>query len=127
MKAYHKKHIPLARKLRKEMTAEERKLWHLFLKSYPVRFYRQKALGAYIVDFYCARAKLVIEIDGSQHYMDVQPEQDQQRTTFLQTMNLHVIRISNRQIHEEFAAVCKHIHHTVQTTISTPSPKEVSL
>ena len=59
-----------ARSLRSNMTEEERRLWYTFLSGYPVRFMRQKIIGGYIVDFYCSKAKLVIEIDGSQHYDD---------------------------------------------------------
>lgn len=64
---HNKQLVPFARRLRKEMTREERRLWHDFLRSCPVRFSRQKVLGNYIVDFYSAEAKLVIEVDGSQH------------------------------------------------------------
>ena len=64
---HHKQLVPLTRRLRKEMTREERRLWYDFLRSCPVRFSRQKGLGNYIVDFYSAEAKLVIEVDGSQH------------------------------------------------------------
>ena len=67
---HNKQLVPLAKQLRKEMTKEERHLWYDFLRSYPVRFSRQKVLGKYIADFYCAEAKLVIELDGSQHYED---------------------------------------------------------
>ena len=59
-----------AQTLRKNMTKEERHLWYDYLRSYPIRFQRQKVLGKYIADFYCAEAKLVIELDGSQHYTD---------------------------------------------------------
>ena len=68
MKEYNRENIPLAKALRKNMTPWERKLWYQFLRSYPVRFQRQKAIGNYIADFYCAKAGLVIELDGSQHY-----------------------------------------------------------
>ena len=67
---HNKQLVPLAKQLRKEMTKEERHLWYDFLRSYPVRFSRQKVLGKYIADFYCAEAKLVIELDGSQHNED---------------------------------------------------------
>ena len=67
---HNKQLVPLAKQLRKEMTKEERHLWYDFLRAYPVRFSRQKVLGKYIADFYCAEAKLVIEPDGSQHYID---------------------------------------------------------
>ena len=86
MQAKHNKQlISHARALRKEMTKEERHLWYDYLRAYPVRFSRQKVLGNYIVDFYCARAKLVIELDGSQHYEDGNLIYDAQRTAFLES------------------------------------------
>lgn len=74
--------VPLAKQLRKEMTKEERHLWYDFLRSYPVRFSRQKVLGKYIADFYSAEAKLVIELDGSQHYEPACSQKDDERTAF---------------------------------------------
>lgn len=69
MNGKHNKALtPIARKLRKDMTREERHLWYDFLREYPIRFLRQKVIGSYVVDFYCAAAKLVVELDGSQHY-----------------------------------------------------------
>ena len=79
---HNKQLVPFAKQLRKEMTKEERHLWYDFLRTYPVRFSRQKVLGKYIADFYSAEAKLVIELDGSQHYEDVNTEKDAERTAF---------------------------------------------
>ena len=81
---HNKQLVPLAKQLRKEMTKEERHLWYDFLRTYSVRFSRQKVLGKYIADFYCAEAKLVIELDGSQHYEDGNAEKDAERTVFLE-------------------------------------------
>lgn len=67
---YNKELVSIAKTLRKNMTNEENHLWYDFLKVYPIRFYRQKVLGKYIADFYCSKAKLVIELDGAQHYDD---------------------------------------------------------
>ena len=67
---YKNKLIPRAKELRKNATRQENHLWYDFLRSYPVRFQRQKTIGSFIVDFYCHAAKLVIELDGSQHYTD---------------------------------------------------------
>ena len=92
MKEYNKANIPLAKELRKNMTPWERKLWYEFLKNYPVRFQRQKAIGNYIVDFYCARARLVVELDGGGHYTPEQAEKDKLRTEELKAMNLLVLR-----------------------------------
>ena len=86
---HNKQLVPLAKQLRKEMTKEERHLWYDFLRSYPVRFSRQKVLGKYIADFYCAEAKLVIELDGSQHYEDRNIKKDADRTAFLLSL-IHI-------------------------------------
>ena len=88
MKQYRKSNIPLARELRRNMTPWERKIWYEYLRHYPVRFQRQKAIGPYIVDFYCAKAGLVIELDGGGHYEDGQVQADMYRTENLEKMNL---------------------------------------
>ena len=95
---HNKQLVPFAKQLRKEMTKEERHLWYDFLRSYPVRFSRQKVLGKYITDFYSAEAKLVIELDGSQHYEDINAEKDAERTAFLESYGLTVIRIPNNEV-----------------------------
>ena len=87
-----------AQQLRKNMTKEEKQLWYQFLKKLPVNFNRQKVIERYIVDFYCASAKLVIELDGSQHYEDKSKKQDIMRDKFLQEKGLHVLRYSNLDI-----------------------------
>ena len=107
MKPYEKGNIKLAKKLRSEQTEWENKFWFKFLRNYPVRFQRQKAIGKYIVDFYCAKAKLVIELDGSQHYDDKGIEKDALRTAFLEQYGLKVIRISNLDINKNFNKIKK--------------------
>lgn len=98
-----------ARRLRREMTPHERKLWYLFLRKYPVKFFKQRIIGSYIVDFYCSSAKLVIEIDGSQHY-DIQGmEYDAHRSAFLESFGLKIVRFSNREIDRNFSSVCEQI------------------
>ena len=114
MKEYNKQNIPLARTLRKNMTPWERKLWYLFLRNYPVRFQRQKAIGNYIVDFYCADVGLVLELDGSGHYEPAQQKYDERRTLDLKQMGLTILRISNRDIDCRFRAVCEQIDQAVQ-------------
>ena len=74
--------VPMARKLRREMTKEERRLWYDFLRQYPIRFYRQKVLGKYIADFYCAAAKLVIELDGSRRFLEKDRKKTQREVLF---------------------------------------------
>jgi len=116
----NKQLVPLARQLRKEMTKEERHLWYDFLRTYPVRFSRQKVLGKYIADFYSASAKLVIELDGSQHYERDNAEKDEQRTQFLQGYGLTVIRIPNNAITENFRGVCEYIDAAVKQSVQQP-------
>ena len=102
-----------ARALRKEMTPQERHLWYDFLRSYPVKIYKQRIVGPYIVDFYCASAKLVIEVDGSQHYEHQGQAYDAQRTAYLEELGLMVVRYSNADINVRFRCVCDHIDHLI--------------
>lgn len=99
-----------ARRLRKEMTKEERHLWYDFLKDYPAKIYRQKIVGNYILDFYCEKAKLAIELDGSQHYEDAGQNYDQKRTDYLSGLGIEVFRISNMDVNQNFRGVCEAIH-----------------
>ena len=116
-----RKHNPAltenARMLRKNMTPEERHLWYDFLRIYPVRFLRQKVLGHYIVDFYCAKANLVVELDGSQHYSDKTASYDAARTEFLEGYRLHVLRIPNNAVSQNFRGVCEWIDLQVAKAI----------
>ena len=100
--------------LRKNQTKEEKHLWSDFLRQYPVRFNRQKVLGPYIVDFYCASAKLVIELDGSQHYSEEGSEDDKIRDRYLARLGIKVVRYSNLEITREFDAVCVDISEHVK-------------
>ena len=113
--------VPFAKELRKNMTKEERHLWYDFLRSYPVRFSRQKVLGKYIVDFYCAEAKLVVELDGSQHYEEANHIKDETRTAFLAGYGLRVIRIPNNEITRNFQGVCAYIDIAVKQSLSQPN------
>ncbi len=103
-----------ARRLRREMTPHERKLWYLFLRKYPEKIFKQRIIGKFIVDFYCASAKLVIELDGSQHYKERAAVYDQNRSVFLESLGLKVIRFSNREIDREFNAVCEQIDRIIK-------------
>ena len=114
MKEYNKENIPLAKTLRKNMTPWERKLWYEFLRNYPVRFQRQKAIGDYIVDFYCAKVGLVVELDGGGHYTAEQAKKDNLRTKELERMKLTVIRICNLDIDRNFHGVCEYIDITAK-------------
>ena len=106
--------IPRAKNLRKNATPQENHLWYDYSKSYPVRFQRQKAIGDFIVDFYCHAAKLVVEIDGSQHYTESGVAQDKERTQALSEYDLFVLRFSNYDINTQFNGVCEQIDLTVR-------------
>ena len=98
-----------ARKLRKSMTKEERHLWYDFLKGLPLTIHRQKVIGQYIVDFYIADAKLVIELDGSQHYENEGVEKDTERDDYLRSAGITVLRYANSDINRDFQGVCEDI------------------
>ena len=112
-----------AKQLRKNMTKEERHLWYDFLRDYPVRFLRQKVIDNYIVDFYCHEARLIIELDGSQHYEDREIKKDAVRTEMLEKRDLTVIRIPNNEIFRNFRGVCEYIDLTVRERVSYPPVK----
>ena len=109
-----------ARRLRREITPHERKLWYLFLRKYPVKIYKQRIIGRFIVDFYCARAKLVIEVDGSQHYEPQGMAYDAERSAFLSALGLEVLRFSDRDIDRDFCGVCEQIDITIQNRLQGP-------
>ena len=106
---HNPKLTPLAKNLRKNMTKEERKLWYDFLRNYPVRFLRQKVIDDFIADFYCHDARLVIELDGSQHFEKDALIKDRVRTEKIEKRNLTVIRIPNNEVNNNFNGVCEYI------------------
>ena len=106
-----------ARTLRKNMTKEEKHLWYDFLKSYPIRFLRQKVIDNYIVDFYCHSANLVIELDGSQHYEPKGLLKDKIRTERLNKRDITVIHIPNNEITNNFSGVCEYIDAIVKESL----------
>lgn len=113
--------VPNAKSLRKNMTKEERRLWYDFLKDYPVRFSRQKVLGKYIADFYSAKAGIIIELDGSQHFEDKEMIYDAERTKYLEQYGLRIIRIPNNEINSNFHGVCEYIDKEVKQSLSQQS------
>ena len=115
---HNKAIVHIAKNLRKNMTKEERHLWYDFLRTYSVKFTRQKVLGRYIVDFYSAEAKLIIELDGSQHYEEDAIKKDTERTTYLRQYGLKVIRIPNNQVNQNFKGVCEYIDNEVKQSLS---------
>lgn len=124
----NKELLPRARALRREMTPWERRLWYTFLRNYPVKIYKQKIIESFIVDFYCDAAKLVIELDGSQHYDPEHMAYDAARTAVIERYGLLVLRFSNKDIDQQFDAVCRHIDRVIrqrmgdaaQTPLSQP-------
>ncbi|MBQ6929623.1 MAG: endonuclease domain-containing protein [Oscillospiraceae bacterium] len=124
---YNKNNISLARVLRKNMTKQERKLWFEFLREYPLRFQRQKAIGEYIVDFYCAKARVVVEIDGSQHYEDKAVQADIKRTDYLKSKGLKVLRFSNFDIEDNMRGVCEMIDAVVKESLPQSAEADSSL
>ena len=114
---YNGKNIVLAKNLRKRSTPQENHLWYDFLSKYEVRFQRQKAIVNFIADFYCYKAKLIIEIDGSQHHTYVGEVKDKYRTEILNDFGLTVIRFTNTQIDNDFFGVCNYIDEIVKKII----------
>ena len=111
---YNKRNITLAKNLRKNATPEENHLWYDFLSKYEIRFQRQKAIDNFIADFYCHKAKLIIEIDGSQHYTESGRQMDELRTEILEGYDLKIIRLTNHQINTNFKGACEFIDATIK-------------
>ena len=110
-----------ARNLRKSMTKEERRLWYGFLRDYPIRFRRQEIIGNYIADFYCSKAALIVELDGSQHYEEQGTADDAVRTAELESMGFRVIRFSNSDVLSNFRGVCETIEREIKRTPQSAS------
>ena len=109
-----------AQELRKNMTKEERRLWYEYLRDYPYQFRRQVPFGNYILDFYCAAAKLAVELDGSQHYEPEGQEYDNRRTAHLNRMGITVLRFSNTDVMRNLSGVCQMIDMAIYERIITP-------
>ena len=105
------------------MTPEERHLWYDFLRTYPVRFLRQKVVGGYILDFYCASVKLAVEVDGTQHYTPDQIQYDGERERYLNGWGITVVRVPNSDIRTTFSEVCTKIDQIVQTRMQSINRK----
>ncbi len=115
---YNFKHKERARGLRKDMTPQEKRLWFCYLRDYPVKFYRQRSIDSFIVDFYCPKARLVIELDGNQHYTLEGKEYDEIRTEILERYELKVIRFSNLETNRHFPEICSVIDRTVKVRLN---------
>ena len=112
------KMLNVAKMLRRNMTRQEKHLWYDFLQHYPIKIYKQRIIDDYIVDFYCHSARLVIEIDGSQHYTKQGKIYDESRTDILEKYGLYVLRFSNKDINEKFEGVCYMIDKTIKERIA---------
>lgn len=110
----NKKLNTFARELRKNMTKEEHRLWYYCLRNCPVKFYRQRIVGKYILDFYSASAKMAIELDGSQHYDPQTQKEDVQRTNYINSLGIEVLRFSNADVMERFEGVCEAIYEKIK-------------
>lgn len=119
---YNKKLAENAKTLRRNMTKEERHLWYDFLRKLPIMVHRQKTIGNYIVDFYVAEAKMVIELDGSQHFEPKGMQEDLVRDTYLKSLGLSILRYSNADINLRFGSVCEDIWNRLQNFEKKPSP-----
>ena len=117
--------IPRAQELRKNMTKHDRHLWYDFLRNHSIRFQRQKTIDNYIADFFCHKARLIVEIDGIQHYTIDGMEYDNIRTEVLEHYGLEVIRFSNSDIEQNFKGVCKIIDEKVKERIAMDFPPPI--
>ena len=102
------------------MTKEERHLWYDFLKKIPITVHRQKVIGKYVVDFYCASAKIAIELDGSQHYELDARIKDRKREEYLNDLGITILRYTNLEIHRNFKGVCADIVNHIENVIGEP-------
>ena len=122
MPYYDHGNVSRARTMRKDMTPWERKLWYRFLRYYDIRFQRQKTIGPFIVDFYCSSAKLIVELDGGGHFEPKQMQKDTERTAYLESLGLKLIRFSNLDVDKNFYGVSTVIDREVRTRIPQVPP-----
>ena len=119
----NKKLIGYAREMRKHMTPQEFHLWRSFLRNYPFKFYRQRIIDLFIADFYCAKAKLVIELDGSGHYTAYKKISDEVRTKHLNKLGIKVLRFANTEVDNNFYGVCQVIDNAVKIRLEIIAPE----
>lgn len=111
---------PVAQRLRKNMTKEEKRLWYGFLRNLPFTINRQKVIGKYVVDFYCASKKTAVELDGSQHFNESGIMHDRERDAYLKSRRITVLRYSNHELNTNFDGVCNDILCRLNGTITEP-------
>ena len=109
--------LNVARILRRNMTRQEKHLWYDFLRYYPVKIYKQRIIDNFIADFYCHNARLVIELDGSQHYTNQGKMHDEARTEILERYGIYVLRFPNKDVDDNFEGVCKMIDRVINERI----------
>ena len=112
--------LTIAKNLRYHMTSQEKRLWYDFLRNYPIKIYRQRIIDNFVADFYCYQARLVIELDGSQHCTPEGKLNDAERTAILERYGLQVMRFSNRDVDDKFEGVCSKIDKTIMERIQKP-------
>ena len=110
----NKELLNVARMLRRDMTRQEKHLWYDYLQKYPIKIYKQRIIDNFVADFYCHKARLVIEIDGSQHYTPEGISSDEARTEIMAQYGLYVLRFTNRDIKDRFEGVCKEIDRIIK-------------
>lgn len=115
---YNRQLKPQAQELRRNATSQENHLWYVFLRKYRPRFCRQRIIGSFIVDFFCSEAMLAIELDGSQHYTDDAMAYDEERTAYLNSLGIEVLRFPNNAVDNEFYAVCEKINEVIKERTS---------
>ena len=108
-----------AQLLRKNMTPQEKHLWYDFLRSHAPQFYRQKTVLRYILDFYCPKVRLAVELDGSQHYEEGKKQYDEKRTEKLKKLGISVLRFTNKEVDVNFRGVCARIDVCVKELMAT--------
>jgi very-short-patch-repair endonuclease len=105
--------VARAKEMRQNPTAAEKKLWQESLKTFPFRVLRQRPIDRFIVDFYCATLKLVIEVDGDSHFTDESITYDRERTACLEGYGLKVLRFTNDEVMKQFDGVCQRIQEEI--------------
>jgi len=114
--------LNIARILRRNMTRQENHLWYDFLRHYPIKIYKQRIIDNFVVDFYCHKARLVIELDGSQHYTKQGKAHDEARTEIFEKYGIYVLRFTNTDVDEKFEGVCYMIDKTIRERSESLSP-----
>ena len=110
--------LPRCKELRKSMTKQERRLWYEFLRDYPIKIYKQRSIDRFIVDFYCSRAHIAIEVDGGQHYSPDGMQYDSERSAVLARYGVTVIRITNEDVDNRFTTVCEQLDKMIKAALN---------